>query len=648
MAERNPLGRAPKGWACIALPHLELDILRFTQPPHSTPLAIVDHAQRIVDANRAARRAGVRPGQRQLEALAVCGRLQVLAEHRLPVPATLEQLCGLLQAFSDWVVPEPRPTNAGATRWHRILLEIGGSLRLFGGANRLQRRILHRLRRLGYTARIGLGACPEQARLAVHWATAANAPAQAVHSATDDPPLGLTGIARPDAIRLALIEALAPWCPALARVGVVRLDQLLAIPRTALGRRYGAAMLRALQRLLDECPERPPRWTPAPRFVMALELPRIEHCEGLHFPLRRLLQHLEADLRTRDRQIDTLGIAVRLEREGDETQASAARWPQSVTASTPSSASATHGHQPADPDPSWIRLTLRRDQPTASAAAWWALARLRLERWTLPAPACAIELRAETLLRPTPASAPLNLAVDRPASAANTDAHGWAVLRARLGDGAIRQWHYTGRLRPETAIAASPWLASRSVSNDTPRPASGTPDRRQTNTTSSLAQWWSEHFGRPLWRLPTPLLQPAPQATLPLENHADSPLITDSEHHGQAPSAPRQPSASPAPLVFLGRFEGAWWERALRDIETDRAADPIAPACDRAAATEAPSTPLPSDHPAGQPAQRSGARVTASSDLRGDVFRLLDDEGRWCWVIRDLRSGRWWRYGYWG
>lgn len=811
-------------WACVVFPHLELDLIRLAHATQSNPLAVIDDTGCVIDANRSARQAGIRRRQSHAEALATCGRLTIVQSHALPIANAIERLCGVLLTFSDWICPEP--ANIGLTQshhsspnhalsktrqrpekrkhqglsppCHRILLEIGGSLQLFGGEQALCAQINTHLQQLGYTARIGVGVCPEQARLAIHWAqipkiqgtmingkTHRRRPttAKALSPPNIDTPFNLEGLRSPECIPLVLIETLSFWTPALAQVGIHRLDQLLNLSRSELGKRYGREMIAALQRLLGEVPEHPPRWTPPEQFTMALDLPAIEYSEGLRFPLRRLLQHLETELHARNRYVDRLELRLQTEHRQTTTPTSDPCDSRAVIAV----------HQPRDaapqanPSPAGQHIhtiVLQRGTPTAEAEAWWSLWRVRLERFTLPAPAKTIELRADTLLpvrhisasllphttglssrglqnqsatAHTPSSTQSDAAITDHTDHVNTQAAaGWTLLRARLGDHALKQLRYTGRLRPETAIVAEPWHGcptDRAQAHGNhhktaaPEVKHAQPSKQHA---PSPADWWCKRFGRPLWRLPEPLAWTLPtEFDLRSGGHTDHEPVeaahnTDSQPSNRVIDAQRtrfdthdvtvassldapcdehnassrlfsqesnirllkrnpvefqpaqQPSIQRIPphqntdacslqtsshMMFLGRFEGAWWESSLKQnddsarisaaygnpraahAEQTQPPDLIAsgstPNKTRAAKTSRPGTsghetsdlrkppifPTPKSH---HSTANGAVPHIEQQDLRCDFYRVLDQDGRWCWVARDIRSGRWWCYGYWG
>ncbi len=125
-----------------------------------------------------------------------------------------------------------------------LFLDIGGTAHLFGGEERMCRRILTFCRRLGVTARIAVAG------------TAGAAHALARHGRT---PLILCPQGREaDAIAPFALSALRLDEDALAaarRLGVDTVGELIAMPRAPLNRRFGKALLTRLDQALGRVGE---------------------------------------------------------------------------------------------------------------------------------------------------------------------------------------------------------------------------------------------------------------------------------------------------------------------------------------------------------------------------------------------------------
>lgn len=176
-----------------------------------------------------------------------------------------------------------------------VVLEVAASLRLFGGATRLHRRLWREARALGLAgmawAPTGLGALA-LARAGRH-----------------------EGLAEPldtllDPLPLATLSAARAHQAMLLRLGCRRLGQLRALPRKALARRFGADLLLALDRAYGHANEAH-AWLQAPeRFEARLELPfRLEHAPALAHHAESLLRQLCGWLAARQAGVKQLTLA---------------------------------------------------------------------------------------------------------------------------------------------------------------------------------------------------------------------------------------------------------------------------------------------------------------------------------------------------
>jgi protein ImuB len=240
-----------------------------------------------------------------------------------------------------------------------IVLEIGASLRLFGGHARLTAAISQGARALGYQVTLGIAPTPLAARLFAR-AEAQGLPVRAC--------LAIEELAaRVAELPLFLLDWPARTLSLLADLGVLRLRDALALPRPGLAKRFGPETVDSLDRLLGHRPDPRTPYAPPQRFRARLELPaEAESTEALLFPLRRLLAQMEGFLRGRGAGVQQLELTL---------------WP-------------VRGPR--------TRLALAFASPEREADFILALAREKLGRTQLAAPTLVLELRAEALLAFTP------------------------------------------------------------------------------------------------------------------------------------------------------------------------------------------------------------------------------------------------------
>jgi protein ImuB len=214
-----------------------------------------------------------------------------------------------------------------------LLLEVQGSLRLYGGLAELRASLDAGLIALGFPARVAVAAT---ARAAL-WL--ARGPGEALE-------------ALPVEVTRLDVEF-------FRSIGVRSLGELLRLPREGLAQRCGAEVVRDLDRALGALAEPRAYFAPPPGFAARLELPaEVFHAEALLFGARRLLVQLEGLLTAR--QAGIRGFALHL----------------------------TH----ADAPPTTLQVGLA--SPARDAERMAQLLRERLANVTLPQPVTAMRLEA--------------------------------------------------------------------------------------------------------------------------------------------------------------------------------------------------------------------------------------------------------------
>ena len=161
-----------------------------------------------------------------------------------------------------------------------VVLEVEASLRLFGGVRALHRRLQQGAAESGLQLQTLSWAPTSLGALALARAGIVN---------------GLRAPLGPllDALPLPVLSAVRAHEPMLARLGCRHLADVRRLPRAAAARRFGSALLQALDQAYGEAPEAH-RWLELPeRFRARLELPwRIEQAPALLHHAQLLLRQL--------------------------------------------------------------------------------------------------------------------------------------------------------------------------------------------------------------------------------------------------------------------------------------------------------------------------------------------------------------------
>ena len=388
-------------WLALVLPALPLQLAERALPCIG-PLAIVEGPPQrlaVIHCNAAARAAGVAPGMKLAAAQALARELIALERQPERERDALAELAGWAYQFSSHVVLQP----------DGLLLETGGSERLFGGRAPLHRAIAGGLDQLGYRAAFGYAAAPRMTRMF--------ALARSLR-----PPEGLAL----EPLPISLLEWDAETNETLCALGLVTIGDVLALPRDAFARRFGSARLDDLDRALGRRNDPQLPYEPPARFRAQLELPAdFSETAQLMFPARRLLASLEGFLRGRNAGATELVFT------------------------------ATHSaRRGVAPDPTVVTLALAAPERNAQRLA--ALLEERLARVTLPAPAITLALAVEHL---HPFAA-LNASLLPPSAHEAERGIDWLqlaeTLHARLGSERVFQLQAVDDHRPEWAWRAVP------------------------------------------------------------------------------------------------------------------------------------------------------------------------------------------------
>jgi protein ImuB len=238
-------------------------------------------------------RAYRRPSPRQLWYAAV------FPELTLEAAAELQKLCLHAQTFTSFVSIEP--PNA-------LLLEIKGSVKLFGSLQRLHADIDAGWRRLALPAR----SATAPSTLAALWLARAGDPLQ-----IEEVEMLAGHLAK---VPIACTAWDSEWLQTLRAMGVTHLGELMRLPRSGLARRLNPAMLKDLDIALARqlAPRR--AFVPRERFRERCDFEtEIEHVAYLEKALEPLIERCAQFLRKRQAGVQTLQLRLK-HREGPATR----------------------------------------------------------------------------------------------------------------------------------------------------------------------------------------------------------------------------------------------------------------------------------------------------------------------------------------
>jgi len=409
-------------WACLHFSDLPLRAV-FDDSEQTLPCGVVDgplQRQHIVFVNAPASRGGVRAGRVLAAARAVCAALQARRRDRAGEQRLLLSLAAWAYRFSSHV------SLSGSDA---LLIEVGASLRLFGGWAALEQRLRHELAAIGYAPALAVAPVPAAARVLA-------TQHDGFFTGQREPMLAALGN-----VALAHAGLGANTISLLYNVGSRTLRDAFALPRPELARRIGPDELAVLDRLRGIEPEILPLYQPPDRFEHRIEFDyRIEAWPPLLFPLRRLCSELALFLAARDGGVQRCDLVL------------------------------DHEDHPA------TRVAIELLTPQRESKTLYELIRSRLERIALDHGACAMTLIATDLPEFRPRHQDLF-------EAQRAQGLEWPELaerlRAHLGDDAVRHLVTAADHRPENAwrFATGNAATPRAVNSGAPRGGS-TPQAR--------------------------------------------------------------------------------------------------------------------------------------------------------------------------
>lgn len=385
-------------WLCAHLPRLPLEVFAPADWDTPRPFAVVEHSgnrETILAANGSALTAGVFPGMAAGAAYALVTGLRTIPRDQAREQRALTALTTWALQFSSVVAPCP---PAG------LLLEAGGSLRLFGGIAPLADSVARGLAELGHACT--LACAPTSAAAALLLAT--NGQGDLV---TEQANLR-THLQSLPLRYLGSLGLSARVIELLTGMGLATIGDCLRLPRAGLARRCGPDTPQLLDRLLGKAADPVTPQAPAAYFCRSLPLAaEVTSTEALLSAVQRLLRLLRRYLLSRDGALGQLELRLR------------------------------HGRVPD------TVLTLELVEPSRDSDHLRLLLAQKLDRLALRAPVVELTLRVAEIL-PFERRAQALFEPDRPAQA-------WSGLverlRNRLGKEAVLGLCPHADNRPERA-----------------------------------------------------------------------------------------------------------------------------------------------------------------------------------------------------
>jgi protein ImuB len=345
---------------------------------HPTPILLHSRDPRrgelVVACNQAAIERGVRLQMPLAEAAALAqhGGECIIQPHDptadLAALAHLAEHCERFSPIVGWQTAE-QVRSAGAPALARVggvrnsnpdclFLDVTGIGALFGGEENLAAEVIADIGRLNYTARVAVADT-----IGAAWAAARQSPKFQVLSLKSHSDLSTRNLEL-ETWNLESLRLPQETLDLLAELGIVRLEQLLALPRESLRARFGERLLLRVDQLLGTAQEMVVPHRPPPQFIeeSVLEYPaerreQIEQIAGVL--VRRIAEALAS------RREGVVRLAGRLD------------------------------CAPGRP----VRFEVGLFRPSADSEHLWDLVRMQLEQAMLPGPVGRVRLEA-TLTAP--------------------------------------------------------------------------------------------------------------------------------------------------------------------------------------------------------------------------------------------------------
>ena len=381
-------------WLALHLPMLGLEERLGTFDVDTSAPAVLVADNRIVQVNESARKAEIALGGTLATANSILPGLKAFSRDPSAEHERLAMLAEVAYRYTPRVSPAPPDA---------LLLEVRGSLGLFGGLQALVDGLVADCQRLGHGPGLAVATTPLASLILARAGSRNVSEASAekpIETALRDVPLVHSDLSPKDLERLA-------------NMGITRFDELLTLPKGELGKRFGPALIDYLVRLTGQKADPRAFIEPRERFQSSVHLLEpVRGKDALLFPMRRLAAELARWLARRRFGARLLIWTVK---------------PLTGPAAV---------------------LTVEFAQPRRDDQSFLALSRLKLDSVDLPAEAMSVSLRADFI-------APFTTPFTDLFGMAENNAPGHAelvdLLAAKLGGEAVRGLRFVDDHRPEHA-----------------------------------------------------------------------------------------------------------------------------------------------------------------------------------------------------
>jgi protein ImuB len=341
-------------WLCIALPQLPLEAIQACDDKRAIVVTACEGGARwVICCDPIAEYAKLKAGMNYSTALAVHPGVVMMERSVKAETAALERLAAWAYQFSGAVIIGEIAAELRHARSTCLWLEIGASLKLFGGFRHLIERFEQELQGLHYTYRLGIAPTLEGAALLARAGIRlAITTREALHQRIRELPLSLLCFEPEISHQMHL-------------AGVRTIGLLIELPREGVARRFGPDISVYLDRLVGAAADPRPVYKLPATYEAHFEFEfEVRNTEALLFSLRRMLREFSGYLRARDTGVQRFTLTL-MHREAPAT---------------------THA----------IGLS----RPDRSSDRFFALVRERLERIEPPAPTVGIGVSADYFSEP--------------------------------------------------------------------------------------------------------------------------------------------------------------------------------------------------------------------------------------------------------